>query len=73
MNVRCLRHRAACAWFTTSRPIILSMRRAGRALAPGSGAEVGGDRGIHDGAPGGWVNAVGTACSARAKVALGDR
>jgi hypothetical protein len=40
---------------------------------PGSGAEVGGDRGIHDGAPGGWVNAVGTACSARAKVALGDR
>jgi hypothetical protein len=40
---------------------------------PGSGAEVGGDRGIHDGAPGGWVNAGGTACSARAKVALGDR
>ena len=39
----------------------------------GSGAEIGGDRGIHDGALGSWVNAVGTVRSARAKVAMGDR
>ena len=34
------------------RPITLLMRRSG------SGAEVAGGRGIHDGALGGWVNAV---------------
>ena len=40
---------------------------------PGFSAEVAGDRGIHDGALGGRVNAVGTARSARAKVAMSDR
>lgn len=48
-------------------PITLLMRRSG------SGAEVAGDRGIDDGALGGRVNAAGTARSATAKVAMGDR
>jgi len=40
---------------------------------PGFSAEVADDRGIHDGALGGRVNAVGTARSARARVAMSDR
>jgi hypothetical protein len=39
----------------------------------GSGVEVAGDLRIHDGALGGRVNAVRTARSARAKVAMSDR
>ena len=66
MNVRCPRHCAACAC-PASRPITLLMRR------PGSGAEVAGGCGSHDGALGGRVNAVGTARSARAKVAMSER